>query len=163
MKYYDSIASGYNELHKEEQLAKLSLIKASGMICNDDKLLDVGCGTGFSLDYFEVNDAMGIDPSLELVKQYVGTKKILVGQAENLPFEEGIFDVVISVTALQNFKHIKQGLEEIRRVGKNRFVLTMLKRSAKLAEVKSLINEVFDGFATREVQEEKDILFFLER
>ena len=46
MTYYDEIASGYEELHSEEQLAKIGLIKDHFRVTVKDKLLDVGCGTG---------------------------------------------------------------------------------------------------------------------
>ena len=46
MTYYDDISSGYEELHKEEQLKKVSSIKKHLKVNSSDKLLDVGCGTG---------------------------------------------------------------------------------------------------------------------
>ena len=48
MNYYDKIAKGYEELHKEEQLKKIKLIKTILKVNPTDKLLDVGCGTGLT-------------------------------------------------------------------------------------------------------------------
>lgn len=154
--YYDDIASGYDELHKEEQLAKLAFIAGLGIIKPTDKLLDVGCGTGFSLDYFEVREAVGIDPAKKLVEQYGGEKKILVGRAEELPFEDGSFDVVISVTAVHNFMDIEKGLREMRRVGNSRFIFSILKGA--ISKVDNLLASVFKNYDITLLEQEKDII-----
>lgn len=161
--YYNGIADGYDELHKEEQLNKLAIISQTGIINKDDKLLDVGGGTAFSLDYFDVKSAVGIDPSEKLVEKYFGDHEVLVGPAENLPFEDSSFDIVISITAIQNFDDIKRGLEEIKRVGKDRFALTYLKKSSKAQIIEDAFKVVFSDFEILVFEEEKDMLFLISR
>lgn len=163
MNYYDAIAEGYNELHKEEQLKKLHVIFDSGIVDESDALLDVGCGTGFSLDFFAVQKAVGIDPSEKLVQQYRGAQEIHVGSAEELPFADNSFDCVISVTALQNFTDLRKGLQEIRRVGRNRFALTTLKRSKIVPELESLLKEIFSHFTVTKIEESLDFIYILDR
>ena len=51
---YSEIASSYNELYKDEQIKKLSMIKRNIKIA--PVLLDVGCGTGISTNYFNVTE-----------------------------------------------------------------------------------------------------------
>ena len=89
MDYYDTIAGGYDELHKEEQLRKLSILKDEIKIGRDTKLLDVGCGTGISSGF----DCMviGLDPSSELLKQNRNGLAVL-GMAEEIPFKNNSFD-----------------------------------------------------------------------
>lgn len=157
--YYDSIALGYDDLHKSEQLKKLDIIKSLNIIKSTDFLLDVGCGTAFSLDYFDVINAVGIDPSQKLLEMYSGMKKVVCASAENIPFEDGYFDIVISVTAIQNFTDVEKGLNEIKRVGKRRFVLTVLKKSNKIVEISSLINKLFS--VSKFIEEEKDLIFII--
>lgn len=161
MNYYDQIADGYDELHKEEQLKKLAIIKNSGIVKVGDNLLDVGCGSGFSLDYFNVSSAVGVDPSAGLVSKYSGNQKIMVERAEQLNFEDDLFDVVISITAIQNFDCVPEGLKEIKRVGKKRFALTYLKKSSKAQEIEDLMSEIFAEFSIKRIEEEKDIIFLI--
>ncbi len=151
MTYYDEIANGYDELHKEEQLKKLKIIKDNLEINKFDKLLDVGCGTGFSLDYFDCN-CIGIDPS-KMSKD----SRIIKGKAESLPFKDNEFDIVISVTAIHNFDDIEQGLKEMKRVGKDKFAFSVLKKSKSFNKIKKLIYNLFK--IKKEIEEEKDVIF----
>ena len=158
MAYYDTISPGYNELYEEEQIKKLKLIKTKIKIKANSKLLDVGCGSGISSD-FECF-AVGIDPSMELLKINKSGKKIL-GIAEALPFKDSSFDYVISITSLHNFFDIKKSIREMLRVGKNYFVLSILKKSKDFNKIRKLINgdlRVYDV-----MEEEKDLVFFCSR
>ena len=159
MNYYNSISGSYNKLHKEEQLNKIRLIKDNLKIKKQDFLLDVGCGTGIFAEEFNCIK-IGIDPSIEMLKQ--GKNAFYIkAYAENLPFKDSCFDKVISVTAIHNFRDIRKGLEEIKRVSKNDVVLSILKRSSKINEIKNNIKELFK--ITKIIEENKDIIFFVKR
>ncbi|MBI2650568.1 class I SAM-dependent methyltransferase [Candidatus Woesearchaeota archaeon] len=155
MNYYDKIAKGYNGLYSEEQLNKLSTIKNNIKINKKMKMLDVGCGTGISsgFDCFVV----GIDPSLGLLKKDKNAKKLL-GVAESLPFKNRSFDYVISITAIHNFNNIKKSIDEIKRVGKVRYVFSVLKKSKKFNTIKNLIEKNFK--VEKVIEEGKDTIFF---
>ena len=159
MDYYNSISESYNELHKEEQLNKIRLIKDNLKIKNQDFLLDVGCGTGVFAEEFNCIK-VGVDPSIDMLKQ--GKNAFYIHAfAENLPFKDSSFDKVISVTAIHNFRNIRKGLEEIKRVSKNDVALSILKRSSKINEIKNHIKELFK--ITKIIEEDKDIIFFAKR
>ena len=159
MNYYNSISKSYNELHKEEQLNKIRLIKDNLEIKKQDFLLDVGCGTGIFAEEFNCIK-IGVDPAIRLLNQ--GKNAFYIqAYAENLPFKDNSFDNVISVTAVHNFKDIRKGLEEIKRVSKKDVALSILKRSSKLSEIKNLIKELFNIRKT--IEEDKDIIFFAKR
>lgn len=161
MTYYDDISEGYEELHKEEQLKKVELIKLHFHPKKNDKLLDVGCGTGLTTVPWDCN-RHGIDPAKKLIARARLSDIIEyeVAAAENIPYPDNYFDHVVSITAIQNFNDIKKGLNEIKRVGKNSFVISALKKSQKIDEIKNLIYSLFN--VKKEIEEDKDIIFFSE-
>ena len=159
MNYYNSISDSYNKLHKQEQLSKVRLIKNNLKIKKQDFLLDVGCGTGIFAEEFKCIK-VGIDPSIRLLNQ--GKNAFYIQAcAENLPFKDDSFDFVISVTAIHNFRNIRKGLEEIKRVSKKDIILSILKRSSKINEIKDHIKELFK--ITKIVEEDKDLILFAKR
>lgn len=146
MKYYNEIARGYNELHREEQLNKVNIIKQN--IQPKGLLLDIGAGTGISTEPFEEQAiCIALDPSIEMLKQYKGMK--VAAKAEFLPFKDNIFDTIISVTALHH-ADIKEALKEIKRVSKSsaQIAITMLKKS------KIPLPEEF-----KKIEESKDFIY----
>ena len=157
--YYNSISSGYEELHKEEQLKKIKIIKEFLKPNKTDKLLDVGCGTGLTTIPWDCK-RYGIDPAKKLIEKAHDKTNIeyKLAQAENIPYPDSHFDYVISITAIQNFEDIKKGLFEIKRVGNEKFILSFLKKSLKADIIKKLIYEIFD--IKHEIIEEKDLIFF---
>ena len=157
MTYYDSISEGYEELHREEQLKKIAVIKTLFNPKPNDKLLDVGCGTGITTQSWDCI-RYGIDPAKKLIARAHDKDKIhyTVGQAENIPYPDKYFDWVISITAIQNFEDIEKGLSEIKRVGKGNYIISFLKRSSKASVIKGLILKLFN--VMQEIEEEKDII-----
>ncbi len=153
--YYDAIAKGYNELYQQEQLHKLSIIKNNININKNTKILDVGCGSGSSSQFN--CEVIGIDPSIKLIKQNNNKNKIL-GIAEALPFKYNSFDYVISITAIHNFNNIKKSFEEIKRVGKENFIFSVLKKSREFDYIKNLIEKNFK--IEKVIEEEKDTILF---
>ncbi len=160
MTYYDDIAEGYEELHAEEQQKKISLIKTFLKPKKSNKLLDVGCGTGVTTEPWNCIRC-GIDPAKKLISKARNKVNIeyKLAQAEKIPYDDNEFDYVISITAIQNFEDIEQGLKEIKRVGKTKFVLTALKKSSKMSKIRILINKLFD--VKQEIEEDKDFIFII--
>ncbi|MBW2967170.1 class I SAM-dependent methyltransferase [Candidatus Woesearchaeota archaeon] len=160
--FYDEISEGYDELHLAEQLRKMTAILAAlggDVPKRSEKLLDVGCGSGISTSVWNC-DCTGIDPSdklIQLAKKKYPDKRWYVGRAEELPFPDDSFDVVVCVTAAHNFHDIRRGIEEIKRVGKDRFVITVLRKSAKAEEIGKLAMLNFN--VQKVVMEDKDLIF----
>jgi ubiquinone/menaquinone biosynthesis C-methylase UbiE len=155
MTYYNEIASGYNELHGEEQRKKMQIVEQilDKLKPKKEEILDVGCGTGISTP----TGAFAVDPNIELLKQHPGyPDKTTCAKAEQLPFKDKQFDVVISLTAIHNFDDIEKGLREIKRVGK-RYILSVLKKANEFEKIKKLITTMFDIKET--IEEEHDIIF----
>ena len=160
--YYDDISEGYEELHREEQEKKMAIILGEVKVKPTDTLLDVGCGTGITTSPWKCIRT-GLDPAKKLLEK--GNKKNEVtyvhARAEEIPFPDNSFDLVTSVTAIQNFSDLKKGLSEIKRVGKKRFVLTYLKKSLKADNIEKIINELF--IVKKRIEEERDIIFICEK
>ncbi|WP_254821319.1 methyltransferase domain-containing protein [Haloglomus halophilum] len=91
-----------------------------------DRVLDVGCGTGFAteglLEYTE--DVYGLDQSEhQLEKAYAkfgtrGQVKFHRGDAERLPFKDDTFDALWSSGSIEYWPNPVDALEEFRRVVK---------------------------------------------
>lgn len=150
MQYYNKISKGYNELYKEEQLKKIKIIKK--YIKPKGLLLDIGAGTGISTKAFTKKAlCIALDPSKEMLKKYPGLK--VVGKAENLPFKDNTFDIIISVTALHH-ANPEKAISEIKRVAKPnaQIAISILKKSKRLPGIKKLLKNF------KEIEEEKDII-----
>ena len=68
------------------------------------KALDVGCGTGFSMQVLKDAgfDAQGIDISKDMVKIAISKGfNATYGSFMELPFDDKSFDIIISISALQ--------------------------------------------------------------
>ncbi|MAG47374.1 hypothetical protein CL617_02110 [archaeon] len=155
---YSLIASSYNNLHKEEQLNKLNIIKDNINII--EPLLDIGCGTGISTNFFKIK-SIGIDNNKEMLK--IGSKNynnLKYALAESLPFKDKTFNTIISVTAFHNFNNMEKALLEIKRTSKNNNIaISFLKTSKKLPTFKIILEKHFNSF--KKIEEDKDIIFII--
>lgn len=122
---------GYN-YHPRFWVDTVRRIRDHYNLAEDARILDVGCAKGFMMYDFKQlmpkADILGVDVSkyaydhahLEM-KPY-----IQVANANNLPFEDNSFDLVICINAIHNLPLIdcKQAFREIERVSrKNAFVM----------------------------------------
>ena len=146
---YNLIAPSYNKLHMGEQLKKVKLI-INLLKITEDKVLDVGCGTAFYSNLFK--DYTGIDLSKEMLKQ--SDANVFQGNGENLPFGKNSFDTVISISSIHNFKDPVSGINEIKRVAKNKIAISVFKRAKNF---QAIGNELKDF---KKFEEEKDVIFY---
>lgn len=89
------------------------------------KVLDVGCGGGFSCEFLARRGAIvsGIDQSsncIDVAKRHALTSQLAInyqnGHAESLPYRDATFDSVICVDVLEHVNDLQQTLLEIQRV-----------------------------------------------
>jgi SAM-dependent methyltransferase len=119
-KVYDTINPFiWNEEMRTEAIEMLDLEA-------DDRVLDVGCGTGFGteglLDVVEEVHALDQSPH-QLSKAYDkfgkrGRVRFHLGDAERLPFADDAFDVVWSSGSIEYWPNPVEALAELRRVCK---------------------------------------------
>jgi len=94
-------------------------------IQNVESILDIGCGTGFGVKQLHAKyhaqnnvtiNAVDLAPKMvEYAKQQAPFATYQCADAENLPFAENQFDLIISSLALQWLEDIDQALSEISR------------------------------------------------
>jgi len=110
-----------------------------------ETLLDVGCGTGwFTRRFAQLAAQEGEDParhvtgldldpdSLAFAHAHGRGERYLEGDATALPFSDGAFDTVVSVTALCFIADWRLALAELARVARRRVVLGLLNRHSLL-------------------------------
>lgn len=103
-------------------------------------ILDVGCGKGFLLYEFSLllpnARIVGLDVSehgLSDAKPEIKDCLHLAGAQDKMPYQDNEFDLVVSLGALHNLKifDLKKALEEIERVGKNKYVMVESYRNSE--------------------------------
>lgn len=164
MEYYDEISKGYNELHKEEQLNKVRII-ASNYDFTNKRIMDIGCGPGYLLEYLienniEFKEYTGIDPSIELMKlnkYYNNGKNIKFINKKVEEHKLSKVDVIVIITSIHHFNDIDI-IKELKDYSKD-FIFSVLKRSEKSKKIKEIIKKKFK--INRVISEKKDMIYFL--
>lgn len=137
------------------------------------RVLDIGCGTGRMIENLRKfgAKAVGIDVSKEMLrvarKKFLSTEFVL-GDAENLPFEDEEFDMVIASFVVVHLGDLRLAFEEVHRVLKDGgvFIVTNInqRKAPKLQMGKKEI--VIKSFYHRPetlIQELKNCFFTVEK
>ena len=120
---------GYKYDGRQESIAR-SLIKQYDLK-GDVKILDIGCGKGYLLYEFQKllpeSGVTGFDISsyaLKNGKEEIKSRIFRHSAQETYPFQNNEFDLVTSITTLHNLQinDLKSSLQEIERVGKDKYV-----------------------------------------
>jgi demethylmenaquinone methyltransferase/2-methoxy-6-polyprenyl-1,4-benzoquinol methylase len=108
---------------------------------NPKNILDIATGTGdlaISLTATNAKEIIGLDISdgmLEVGRQKINSKNLegiismVIGDSEDLPFEENTFDAITVAFGVRNFEHLDKGLSEILRVLKPNGIFVILETS----------------------------------
>jgi len=117
------------QYHFEEDIEKPDIGRLKGFfkkfqIESGKKLLDIGCGSGLNLKFWESKNLRlyGIDIShkaLKLSKKVVQNANVSVADGQNLPFKNDSFDYITLLGVLEHFPAPEKGLNEIFRVLKS--------------------------------------------
>ena len=106
-----------------------------------EEILDIATGTGdlaISLTDTSAKRIVGLDISdgmLEVGRQKIATKKLdgiismVIGDSEDLPFEDNGFDAITVAFGVRNFETLEKGLAEIYRVLKPNGIFVILETS----------------------------------
>lgn len=105
------------------------------------RILDIATGTGdlaINLTQTDATEIIGLDISAGMLD--VGRKKItsknldnkiqmILGDSENIPYEDNSFDAITVAFGVRNFEHLEKGLSEILRVLKPNGIFVILETS----------------------------------
>lgn len=146
-----SLSMGIDIIWRKKAIAQLKELKPKN-------ILDVATGTGdFALEAMSLNPERitGVDISvgmLELGKQKIAKKNLsdriemVVGDSENLPFEDNTYDAATVAFGVRNFENLQKGLTEINRVLRPGGKLVVLELSTpKKFPIKQLFGFYFNN------------------
>ncbi len=109
---YDILTSLHKEIGRE-------LVEKNSLRRDCQRVLDVGMGTGWLThrltNVFEEAKVIGIDFSLGMIaeaQKHEGSFQIVQAHAEDLPFKNNIFDIVISNLAYQWVENLEKAFRE---------------------------------------------------
>ncbi|MDI6806467.1 MAG: class I SAM-dependent methyltransferase [Candidatus Aenigmarchaeota archaeon] len=137
---------------KKEQRKTLKKILDEIKIPKEAKVIDVGCGSGFTLTFFRefgYNDSIEIDlsrNSLAICKNYLilkMEKMFFLMDARNLMFPDNSFDLVFSEGLLEHFKDFTAIAKELYRASKSWILLFQPNQTSFFGRVKRF-KEKFD-------------------
>ena len=136
LEYFDGTRSqgygGYKNDGRWDPVAKA--IAQYYHLTPDSTLLDVGCAKGFLLESFRkslgIEEVWGLDISLYALQNSPNDiqPRLVLGNSKDLPFDDGVFDLVISINSLHNILNINdviESLKEIQRVSSGRAYVTL--------------------------------------
>ena len=151
---YNSTASFYDDRYRKIQKEKYKILFRNCNL-NYKTILDAGCGTGLLIEHvFNLNidnlkkkvKYIGIDISWKMLMNFCDKSKkikdiedinLILGDIENLPLRQDSFNVIFSITSLQNLPVIKKGLGELIRVGRKNSLLklSILRKQLKVDDL----------------------------
>ncbi|MFH1039278.1 MAG: class I SAM-dependent methyltransferase [PVC group bacterium] len=154
-KYYAGTAGRYNEMHVREKDAHyfaLSLMVATLDYFNIKSILEIGSGTGRAVSYVKNKcpeiRIVGVEPVKELreigYKQGLSHEELVAGNALNLKFNNGEFDMVCAFGMLHHIRTPEIAVAEMLRVAKKTLFISDANNfgqgSLIVRSIKQLIN-----------------------
>jgi demethylmenaquinone methyltransferase/2-methoxy-6-polyprenyl-1,4-benzoquinol methylase len=123
-RYFSKIYDRVNPLFYSKRMRETVVDMAE--LSSADLVLEVGCGTGFTTEEIcrRIDEsrvyALDITPEqmMKAVKRFKRVNFVL-GDAENLPFGDRIFDAVISAGSIEYWPNPQKGIDEMARVTKS--------------------------------------------
>ncbi len=123
-KYFSKVYDYINPIFYSSKMREKVVDMAE--VGRDDFILEVGCGTGFTtaeiVRRVGEENVVAVDLTPEQMVKAVTrfeNSNFLLGDAENLPFRDSVFDAAISAGSIEYWPHPQKGIEEMARVTKS--------------------------------------------
>ncbi|MCJ1806491.1 bifunctional demethylmenaquinone methyltransferase/2-methoxy-6-polyprenyl-1,4-benzoquinol methylase UbiE [Flavobacterium covae] len=144
-KMFDTISHEYDSLNRVISFGidvqwRKNIVKLISTI-RPKKILDIATGTGdlaILMKDTKAEKIIGLDISagmLEVGREKINKKglsnqiELILGDSENIPFEENSFDAITVSFGIRNFENLEKGLSEIYRVLKPEGIFVILETS----------------------------------
>jgi 2-polyprenyl-3-methyl-5-hydroxy-6-metoxy-1,4-benzoquinol methylase len=122
--FYDAGWQGELQRGKEQRgnlQTNLQFLSRAALLKPGDRILEIGCGIGTIVHELATQgyDVQGTDISrvaVEYGRNKYGDIRLAVQPAEELAFEDGAFDVVLSFDVFEHIARIDRHIDEVRRV-----------------------------------------------
>ncbi|MAB49917.1 MAG: bifunctional demethylmenaquinone methyltransferase/2-methoxy-6-polyprenyl-1,4-benzoquinol methylase UbiE [Flavobacteriaceae bacterium] len=123
-----------------------------------ENILDIATGTGdlaINLASTNAKEIIGLDISngmLEVGRKKIASKKLeniismVIGDSENLPFEDNTFDAITVAFGVRNFENLEKGLSEILRVLKPNGIFVILETSVPTNPIYKFGYKIYSKF-----------------
>lgn len=117
-----SIASRYERYADiQDRLCEELLEKIKTQETKPRRCLDVGCGTAklsAALQKYSLESKLiGLDINFEMIKAVKDkASRVLAADAKDIPFQEGVFDLVVSNAVYQWVRDLKKAFGEVKRI-----------------------------------------------
>lgn len=169
--YYNHTAGSYDALHGEEEPEHTRALELGWPMLGPARTaLDVGCGTGRSLQWIRDNggtgvELNGIEPSegmIAIARGKVPSANIILGSGERLPFDDRSIDVVTATGVMHHADHPALLIAEMFRVARKGILISdhnnyafggdvarRLRMGLKLCGLLSVATYIGQGFSKR--------------
>jgi len=154
--YYAETANSYDEMHVhecDEHSLALRFMLSMVEYCGVRSILDIGSGTGRSLLKIKLEkpgiSVVGIEPSNELREvgyaKGLSAAELINGDAMNLAFDKGTFDLVCEFGALHHIPFPSKAVSEMLRVSRNCIFISDCNNFGRGTAVSRLLKQAFNA------------------
>jgi len=150
----------YDRLTARTERAGLADMRHRLLSSASGRVLELGAGTGHNLEHYTdaVTELVLAEPDPNMAKLLrerleregtpAGSPSVIEAPAEDLPFDDGSFDVVVATLVLCTVENPVRAVAEARRVLVEGFWIDSLERD-KLPKAPPLVRPVIHGVAIR--------------
>jgi SAM-dependent methyltransferase len=118
---HDLISQEWNQVAWGNYETNIHFLSLAGLDKGPRRILEIGCGKGAVLSFLQSlgHTVYGIDVDAKAISECKDSHPgmdVRVGSGDGLPFEDSMFDIVLSLDVFEHISDSNQHLREVRRV-----------------------------------------------